>query len=198
MLWQHLYTKTLEEAKKTSLPIIAFSQENQKGKNFAEKITNAINETYNRGFENLIVLGADCPKISHKQIEAAHKQLLIGKEIVAGQDKRGGIYLLGLNKKAFKAEKFLGFSWQTNKLFKDIKNFAADFSFVKLSSVLNDLNSAKDVTTLLNYVLISEHFKMLLRLLFKVFKPKRQIFSANFKSFIFAFYYILRGPPSLS
>lgn len=197
-LWQFLYNKTFEEAEKTGLPIIAFSEENQKGKTFAEKISNAINDTYNRGFENLIVLGTDCPKISQRQIEAAHKELLIGKQIVAGQDKRGGIYLLGLNKKAFKAENFLGFSWQTNSLFNDIKKFAVEFSFTKLSSILNDLNSAKDAATIFNYVLINKHFKMLLKLLLTVFKTNQQILSESIKSFSFAFYYILRGPPSLS
>jgi len=197
-LWQHLYSKTFKEAKKTGIPIVAYGEKDQKGKTFGEKITNAIKDAYNKGFENLIVLGADCPEISFKHIEGAHIQLLSGKEIVAGQDKRGGIYLLGLNKKAFIAEKFLSFSWQTNLLFNDIKNFAADFTFIKLSSILNDINSKKDVTVFLNYVLISKRFKTLLKLLFKAFKTKQQIFSENIQYFIFAFHYILRGPPSLS
>lgn len=196
-LLQHLYIKTFEAAKKTGLPIIACSEKEQQGNTFAEKITNAIDDTLCKGYDNLIILGADCPEISKKKIETAYTQLLLGKEIVAGQDRRGGIYLLGLNKKVFKAKNFLAFNWQTNKLYKDIEAFASGFLFTKLKSFLNDINSTKDAASFLNFIEISTRLKLLLNTLLKTAFNIRILFSEHIQSSLFAFHYILRGPPTI-
>lgn len=197
-LWHHLYSKTFEAAKKTGLPILAYSEKDQQGKNFAEKITNALNDSLNKGYQNLIVLGTDCQEISKKHIEEVHTQLLGGKEIVAGQDKRGGIYLLGINKKAFNAQHFLAFNWQTNKLFEDIAAYASGFSFIKMNAVFKDINSIKDVSTFINIVEISTSFRLLLNTLIQTANNDRILFSEFIRILLFAYHYILRGPPSLA
>lgn len=197
-LFQHLYSKTIAAAKKTSLPIIISSENDQQGTNFAEKISNAISGAFNQGFDNLIVVGGDSPDISSNHIITALLQLKQGKEIVAGQDKRGGIYLLGLNKNAFDTKNFLEFRWQTNHLFKDIAAYALNFSFIKIASTLQDINSLKDISTYIYCVAVSQSFKSVLHSLFKTIQNKQQIFSKNILASLFVFHYILRGPPSRS
>ena len=196
-VWQHLYERTFNAAERTGLPIIACREQEQHGKNFAEKITNAINSAFSKGYENLIVLGADCAQLSQKHIDLAYTQLRAGKEIVAGRDMRGGIYMLGLKRHAFNSRRFLSFNWQTNKLFKDIAAYAGSFSFAAIASVLKDINTAKDIAKLVHFIEVKAVLKLLINRCFKTAAKKQAAFSENISSTLFAYHCILRGPPSL-
>lgn len=145
LLHDQLYRHTVSLGESPGLPLIKFTEKHQRGNTFAEKISGAMAAVFAEGFENIIVIGSDCPGLKRKHIKIAQQDLASGKKIVAGADKRGGIYLLGINKSAFKKEAFLHFSWQTAFLFSEIKNYASAFTHSVLSDVLRDVNTSKDV-----------------------------------------------------
>jgi uncharacterized protein len=195
-LCNNLYLQTIKTAAKTKLPIIFCGEKEQRGDNFAEKITNAICQGFSNGFTNLIIIGGDCPNLTKNEIGVAYKKLLEGNDIVAGKDHRGGIYLLGINKNAFKETAFLQFKWQTNKIFSEIAAYSSGFNFSKLKSVLFDINSKKDAVISLSLFKINISFKKLLSQVFTFFK-NLQIQKFIFIKFpTFSFTQILRGPPS--
>ena len=144
LVWDHLLKQTLAITSRTSYPTILYNAERQTGNSFAEKISNAIAEAFDSGFDNLIVLGTDCPSLRTQQINKAADLLHAGKDVVIGPDKRGGVYLLGVNKRAFCKESFLKFHWQTQYLLADIKRSAQSFTYELLHSRLQDINSLKD------------------------------------------------------
>jgi uncharacterized protein len=195
-LCKSLYDKTLRTASKTSLPIILCTEEAQTGNNFSEKITNAIRLGFGNGYENLIVIGNDCPNLTKNHLNAAYTELLQGKDIVAGQDFRGGIYLLGLNKKAFNQTSFVQFKWQTRSIFKEVVTYSSPYNFIKLASVLFDVNCKEDALKSLCLYKINVSWKILLIKFFNVLQNPLLRYSTSITSPILVYTQILRGPPS--
>ena len=143
-VYQHLFQQTLEVVNNTDLPSFLITDKDQVGNSFGEKITHAISEVFSKGFENIIIVGSDCPNLGRRHLLSAHRKLAEGNQIIAGPDKRGGVFLLGINRKAFDGESFLHFSWQTGGLYRDVKNYAGTFSFDSLTT-LHDIHSKEDV-----------------------------------------------------
>ena len=194
----NLYSQTFKTASKTNLPIIYCSEEQQLGNTFAEKITTAIASGFSKGYKNLIIIGTDCPTITKKIINIAVIKLLEGKDIVAGQDCRGGIYLLGINKNAFIENAFLHFNWQTRNLFKSILSYSCPYNFCKLKPVLFDINSKADILKSISLITLNISFKKLLAQVFTFFKSiliQNLLFA---QPSIFTCTKILRGPPSFT
>lgn len=145
LLLEQLYNYTIRVGKAADLPLIKFTEEKQSCGSFGKKISEALANVFSKNFENIIVIGSDCPGLKTKHIKDAHQRLANGEKMVIGADKRSGIYLMGINKAAFKKEAFLQFSWQTAYLFSEIKNYASAFAHSVLSDVLRDVNTSKDV-----------------------------------------------------
>lgn len=195
-IWQHLYSQSLAAATKTGFPLILWSEKEQYGKNFAEKITHGISTAFKNGYDNLIVIGSDTPNLSTAHLNFAKNELQSGRQIVAGKDMRGGIYLLALNKSAFSEDIFLKFSWQTNNLFKEICCYGNGFNFSQLSAVLFDINSKADALKSVSLFYIKNAFRYLLLNISCLLQIQEQ------KKIILKGYpvpvqtNILRGPPS--
>ncbi len=194
---KNLYEQTHKAAVSSNLPVLDCSKQQQSGNNFAENITEAITFGFSKGFEHLIVIGTDCPGLTKSHIKNAYTALHAGNDIVAGQDMRGGIYLLGIRKTAFEGTSFLGFSWQTNKLYTEIKNYSSQYNFAKLNPVLLDINSKKDISTSLTLYNFSLAWrKLLLQLVHLVEMTELQTtaFAEQTKSLAIQ---VLRGPPEV-
>ncbi len=90
----------------------------QRGANFAERITNAIADTFARGYQHVVVIGNDCPSITAADIDAAFKHLACGAGYVASPASDGGAYLVGANADTFNRTAFGQLPWQTRRLFR--------------------------------------------------------------------------------
>ncbi|MFN0081600.1 MAG: DUF2064 domain-containing protein [Ferruginibacter sp.] len=196
-LCQALHNQTINTAAKTNLPILDYSKQQQSGNCFAHNITEAIAMGFSKGYKHLIVIGADCPNLTKNHLTTAYIALQQGNNVVAGQDRRGGIYLLGISKNVFEAASFLQFSWQTNKLFGEIKNYASLYNFLRLNAVLSDINSKNDVVKSMSLFQCNIAWRSLL-LEFSLFVKVIQFKNALFiDAFTFTSTQILRGPPSV-
>lgn len=74
-----------------------YERELQKGNNLSEKFINVFNDTFQKGYEKVIVLMPDCPNIKDVLIKKAFNELN-DNDIVIGPTTDGGFYLLGLKK----------------------------------------------------------------------------------------------------
>ena len=138
---QKLIDKTISVARQTQLPTFVIDTPNQRGTNFGDKLTNAITDILHFNYENLIIIGSDCPKLSSSiLLDAAEK--LTTNNFVIGADKRGGAYLIGINKNNFNAAAFQEFAWQSKNLFASlmsyVKSINASFTLLK---ILNDFHT---------------------------------------------------------
>ena len=65
----------------------------QTGHDFAARLENAIEKTHEMGYDEIVVIGRDCPGLRPIDIEDAFGKLASSK-LVLGPDHRGGCYLI--------------------------------------------------------------------------------------------------------
>lgn len=137
-----------EEIKNTNLPVFQFSSKAQSGENFSERFSNAITSVFDKGFENVIAIGNDCPLLDSNDIISAYKLLLAGNNVL-GPSTDGGIYLLGIKKSEFDIDIFQKLKWQESTLFLDIqKYFQNEGSKVCLLAEKQDIDKEADLLSL--------------------------------------------------
>ena len=142
-----LIQKTRDVAYRAGIDVVWMDERHQRGDFFSERISNAFEELFNAGYENVISIGNDCPDLSVDIIKGSIKELKT-KKMVLGPANDGGVYLLGIHKSIFDKTRFLELPWQKATLLSEFINYAKnqDFDFVLLDC-LKDLDSFKDALT---------------------------------------------------
>ena len=97
----------------------------QVGNSFGERLANATEEIFNLGYQNVIIIGNDCPTLSVQTLQKTD-QLFDESKLVLGPAKDGGLYLIGINQAVFDKKIFVNFSWETNNLCLDWKYFISN------------------------------------------------------------------------
>lgn len=125
-LWEsHLFGKTI-----------------QRGNDIGQRMFNAFNDAFKKGFDNIVVIGSDIIDLNTEIINESFKQLQQA-DVVIGPARDGGYYLIGLTNPI--KEIFENKQWSTNKVFvqtlKDCFNLDLKTSFV---TELSDLDRIED------------------------------------------------------
>ncbi len=154
-LFKALTNHTLSEVKKAGLPYYHFKENVQEGATFGERFANAVQHLFNKGFENIITIGNDCPQLNFEHLLDTASKLSSGQNVIAPSTD-GGFNLLGIQKEAFNKEAFIDFSWQTNGLFNETLTYFRKLGHQPtLLDTLSDLDSLADVYGLLHKVKLS-------------------------------------------
>lgn len=114
-LFDTLTETTLKTVKKTNIPFVLVSEKQQYGNSFGERFAHAIQDVFDKGYDNVITLGNDTPHLQSSHILDAYHQLNTDK-FVLGPSTDGGFYLMGLHKSMFHKSAFIKLPWQTTKL----------------------------------------------------------------------------------
>ena len=194
---QKLIDNSLQIAQKTKLPILNLFSDQQIGNSFGEKLANGIQMVFSKGFENVIVIGNDCLKLTAKNIIQSAQKIATDNSIVIGPNKRGGTYLIGVSQQNFNKKEFINLPWQTHNLQEKIKEYASQINqTISWLEFKSDFNSQSDLfntfksQTTLNTLLI-ELIKIVNGILINFIKLKNEcsqnVFSTNLE---------LRGPPT--
>jgi hypothetical protein len=153
----------------SGIPIFHFHEENQKGNTFGERLANAYNEVFDLGYEQVISVGNDCPDLENINWREITLNLSEGKSVL-GPDKRGGAYLIGIQKQSFNKDKFKKLNWQKNTLYKELAQFCEDSTVLVELKKYRDLNSFHDIHLLSKVIKSIDKFRQLLFQLLKPFK----------------------------
>lgn len=139
------HTQTIAED--SGLEVLWFDENHQRGETFAERYKNAIKSCFEAGYERVISIGNDSPDLTAATIQDAAEKLLT-HTIVAGPAEDGGVYLLGLNKQAFKEAEFVNLPWQQDSLYEAILETATNQKQTVASlALLIDLDDVGCVST---------------------------------------------------
>ncbi len=138
LLWKKMNERVIRVIQKTKLQYFHSNETNQVGNCFGEKLANAIESVFEKGFHKVIILGNDCPQLSTKIIMQAATKIQ-HNDFVFGPDANGGLYLIALSKQHFAKEQFASLEWNTKILFNTIINTFSSHS-IKLLNKLNDFN----------------------------------------------------------
>lgn len=197
---KYLIDNALEVLAGTGLPVYQYHEEIQIGSTFGERLANAMQDLFSKGFESIITVGNDCLDIRNIQWKDIVKKLRQGVPVL-GPSLRKGAYLIGMHKDQFDYEKFSQLSWKTGNLQNDLTEYLVTESSVALHLLESkvDLNSRRDFMRLLKslelrkLLLNTSSIIELLGLFHKaIYEDKNKL--------IYKFQYSnlgLRGPPSI-
>lgn len=188
-----LINRSKKIAKESKLPLFIHTEKEQTGNSFGEKIHASVSSIIDQGFENVIIIGNDCLKLSAQHILAAAGELNFNDQVFA-PTKKGGVSIIGLKKSTFSFE-FKNIRWQTALTFQDLCDLAGknNFSVCHLP-LLDDINYSNELIHHLKYSSAFERFLILLRSIVasSSYKLNRNV---SLVSLNFLFSYAFRGPP---
>jgi len=153
-----LISRTVKKIRKSKLPYVIISSVQQRGESFGERFVNAIEETFEAGFGNVIVIGNDAPQLTPDLLLRA-SDLIQQNGLVLGPDERGGVYLLGISKNTYSREKLLSIPWKTGSVYNTLCDWGEENKCATETLLpLEDINSGKDLQSLLSDKSISLSF----------------------------------------
>lgn len=120
-----------------------YHQEVQQGASLGERMTQAFQKAFERGFRRVLILGSDCLELKTHHLEEAFLKLQ-AYNFVIGPAKDGGYYLLGMN--YFEDSIFENKNWSTDSVLqdtlKDIESLGASYY---LLPTLSDIDHVEDL-----------------------------------------------------
>lgn len=143
-----LIDRTRKTAQATGLPL--FTANHQQGNTFGERLTHALKNVYDQGFERVITIGNDSPGLTSEILLHAAGQLN-HHEVVLGPAKDGGTYLIGLHKSVFDQNILAQLNWNGEDSFVDLQSFARERGLSTFTgSELQDIDDRKGLNLLLS------------------------------------------------
>jgi glycosyltransferase A (GT-A) superfamily protein (DUF2064 family) len=113
----------------------------QEGASFGQRLEHAIEQLAGIGYQEMVIVGSDCPDLAKNDIVDAFA-LLREHRLVLGPDHRGGCYLIGIH--ANDQRKLHGIRWQRNTDFRQMLDRFGNQDVCRLT-VKIDLDSLSDV-----------------------------------------------------
>ena len=201
--WGTLHQLTTAKIKAAGLPCV--SSDNvvptpNYSASFGEQLQTAVSATLAQGYECVIVIGNDCPDLRVSDLRVAADALAAG-QLPVGYDRRGGVFLLGFDRRFLSTESsssqsFTTLPWQTDRLGAALTDYlgCAFGSVVCLSVVRADWNERADVRA---GDWLWGAFAGLAQRLWTLIAPVSKSFTLPDFSFFFCFGRTdsLRGPP---
>ena len=116
----------------------------QQGADLGARMSHCFVVALGRGYQNVILVGSDCPAMDSPFLEAGF-QGLATHDLVFGPTLDGGYCLLGM--KSMHLELFIDMVWGTHRVMAQSLRAVSDFSVMMLPA-LNDVDSSEDLSSL--------------------------------------------------
>ena len=134
------------------LPVFTISEHAQRGDSFGERLHNAFQDIFDKGFTNVIAIGNDCLTLTKNHIQQAI-QALETTPSVLGPSTDGGVYLLGFQKEHFNACGLKNIPWQTNNVFSELVQNTNNQCITL--DILSDIDNINDLIASLKTLSVS-------------------------------------------
>ena len=144
-LWSALQQQAIRTIERSGLEYFHFSEEEQRGKDFAARFINALSEVFFLGYDRVIAIGNDSPGLKAQDLQCAADSIAAGSAVV-GPSTDGGFYLLGLHKSDFDPEMLALLPWQQANLHRALTRKLRN-SGIEISQlgVLHDIDNTEDL-----------------------------------------------------
>jgi rSAM/selenodomain-associated transferase 1 len=128
-------------------PFSSYEPLPQSGEDLGERMANAFETAFARGFAGVVLVGADCPVLSAPLVRAAFRELASSAGAVFGPSDDGGFYLIALPSPA--PSLFRDVHWGTGSVLSEVclQCRAAGIPYALLPPGF-DIDTADDVTAL--------------------------------------------------
>jgi uncharacterized protein len=123
-----------------------FEKMTQNGADLGERMCNAFRNIFDKGYENVIIIGTDCYELNDQILNNAFEKLS-ENDFVLGPANDGGYYLLGMKKLHEKV--FQNKLWSTDKVaFETLKDIEKMQMTYFETERLNDIDEEQDLGVL--------------------------------------------------
>jgi len=112
-----LYRHSRQAVAANGRPVLVFDDARQRGATFGERLANAFADAFAEGYDRVIAVGSDCPRLGEVDWDAVDARLQAGRPVLGPTQDRRGTYLIGLSQAQFDAASFARLPWQTSQLF---------------------------------------------------------------------------------
>jgi hypothetical protein len=188
-----LHRHTRAAAHASGLPVLDIPGSQQRGATFGERFANAIADAFAQGYEHIIAVGGDCPRLHEVDWQTVADRLAAGTPVL-GPTGRGGAYLIGLSRASFEADAFAALPWQSPALFDALRHhLSARTGAPALLPSRADVNGAADLRHLLR---TPTSAPLVARLRAILGQPSYHALVLFRAARVFARYSRLRGPPA--
>lgn len=120
-----------------------FREMEQIGESLGERMFHAFQSVFEKGYDQVIIIGSDCPGLTPAHIHHAFESLE-RYDAVVGPAQDGGYYLLGLN--GLYREIFENKAWSTSSVFTDTMNSIDQLKLsCKVMELLTDVDLEEDL-----------------------------------------------------
>ncbi|MDR9418067.1 DUF2064 domain-containing protein [Gracilimonas sp.] len=198
LLWNH----SKSQIEKSGIPYFLFDEHNQKGETFGGKFVSAFEAVFSQGFDHVIAVGNDTPRLQSQHIlEAAEKLEQGASEVVLGPATDGGTWLMCFSQKAFNPELIENLAWTSGDLLNSIFEELGSSQKISLLEQFDDVDNEQDLKKFLE---ISENEEFLLSLKKNIQSIIEHVlfvfyaFQIPYKDFDLSYHFLLRAPPSTS
>lgn len=194
--FQQLISETERVSASSGVDVIWIDEKKQHGNSFGSRFTNAFQEVFSAGYDNVISIGNDCPYLTSEILENAIDKIQ-QKDMILGPAQDGGAYLIGLNKSVFDAKAFEALSWQKESLFCELLTYSFhNEQNLECLPQLNDVNRIQDVLKLIR--LKPEIFLRFISWCLKSYTKRLFFRQIVFKNQFNKTYFSLRAPPGMA
>lgn len=186
----------------SGLPCYIFDEENQTGESFGEKLVNAFNAVFEKGYEHVITVGNDTPGLNSRHLTHTSELLENGDaSIVLGPAADGGTWLMGFSRDAFYPDDLESLPWKSSSLLSSLVDRFSEKGTLHLLERFGDIDHTDDLKTFLHHVTYSNGLQLLRSLIIALFaRAGKPLLITNHLPYSsdYHFSFLLRGPPSPS
>ncbi|WP_162549901.1 TIGR04282 family arsenosugar biosynthesis glycosyltransferase [Hymenobacter nivis] len=140
-------------ARQVGVNFICVDSSRQTGNTFGERLSGAMQQVFASGYEQLLVIGNDCPQLDAARLRQAIAALA-RTGAVLGPATDGGVYLLGIARAHFEVCAWAALPWQTATLGRALtRQLRASGAAVEQLPELADIDNEQDLAHALRQVL---------------------------------------------
>lgn len=146
-----LFQHTRRAVHDSDLPVLEVTDARQRGEGFSARFANAVADAFAEGYDHVIAVGGDCPRLHEVNWERVATQLEDGTPVLGPTPDRDGAYLIGLSREQFERDAFEALPWTTSALFPALARHLAAVAGTPpaLLDARDDVNGPRDLLALL-------------------------------------------------
>ncbi len=120
-----LYRHSREAVDQSGLPVLEVNDDRQRGDRFGTRLANAFADAFAQGYDYVIAVGSDCPRLHEVDWSRVADRLAQGTPVLGPTPGRDGTYLIGLSRAQFDRASFARLPWQSPALLSALDRYLA-------------------------------------------------------------------------
>jgi hypothetical protein len=145
------YQHARRAVEESAFPVLEVNGAQQRGDDFGTRFANAVADAFAQGYERVIAVGSDCPRLHEVDWTAVAGQLAAGTPVLGPTPDRDGAYLIGLSRPQFEESAFAALPWTSPALFPALARHLSERAGTApaLLAARDDVNGPSDLLALL-------------------------------------------------